>query len=170
MDTITPSTSATAAAPPATSNKPKAQSVSALQGVGLQPIVLPTSAEDALASAAASLVGSFDTGDVRTLLDSMEFSTQSRALSSAFNSIYNSTGLVSQPLFQGFSNLSNFANLSNLSNSSGFSGLFGSSGNSDALSLSNLTLSYLRPPGLYSANDLNSDGRLGVGELINLAA
>ncbi len=109
----------------------------------------PEAPSDPVAEAFAN---STDPSDTRAVIDSIVLSTQARAWSSAFSSISS----FSESLGGDFG--------------ISFWGSFASSFNDSAKSGLVDTLSFLRPSGLFTPTDANSDGRLSVGELLDLAA
>jgi len=102
---------------------------------------------------AEAFANSTDPRDTRAIIDSIVLSSQARAFSSAFGAISSFNDSFSGDF--GISFWGSFG--------SSFSGASGGSGLPD-------TLSFLRPSGLFSPRDQNSDGRLSVGELLDLAA
>ncbi|MBX9737200.1 MAG: hypothetical protein K2X32_09765 [Phycisphaerales bacterium] len=114
---------------------------------------LPEATEAAADPVAEAFANSTDPSDTRAIIDSIVLSTQARAWSSAFSSISSFSESLGGDF--GISFWGSFA--------SSFGGGSGGSGLPD-------TLSFLRPSGLFSPTDSNSDGRLSVGELLDLAA
>ncbi len=114
---------------------------------------LPDAAAAPADPVADAFANSTDPSDTRAIIDSIVLSSQARAWSSAFSSI------------------SSFSESQGGSFGISFWGSLGSSfgGGTSGGGLPD-TLSFLRPSGLFSPTDGNSDGRLSVGELLDLAA